>query len=113
MGFFDGRLRLSVLLFCAGLCGTALRGQQITGSLTGSVRDTSGAAVVRTMVRLTNVGTGATQSAPATAAAPDHKQPAVANEPGAEFALFDAFEPLETPAPVVQAPDTTASEVVP
>jgi PAS domain S-box-containing protein len=56
---------------------------------------------------------GATQSAPATAAAPDHKQPAVANEPGAEFALFDAFEPLETPAPVVQAPDTTASEVVP
>jgi PAS domain S-box-containing protein len=51
---------------------------------------------------------GTTQAPPATAAVLDDEQPARANQPGAEFALFDAFaKPLETPAPA------GASEVVP
>jgi len=63
--FLRGRLRLSIVLLpCLAVFGPVLPGQQITGSVTGSVRDSSGAAVVRTAVRLTNSGTGVTQSMP-------------------------------------------------
>src|ERR1019366_6093783 len=37
-------------------------GQQITGTITGSVQDPSGATIVGASVRLTNTGTGATQA---------------------------------------------------
>jgi hypothetical protein len=46
----------SVLLFLA--VGIAVEAQSITGSVTGSVRDTSGGAVTGNEVRLANTGTG-------------------------------------------------------
>jgi hypothetical protein len=50
---------LLVLAFAASPLAFA---QLITGSVTGSVQDTSGAAVAGTAVRLTNTGTGASQT---------------------------------------------------
>jgi len=49
------------LLLGACLWSAAVWAQSITGSVTGVVRDPSGAVVVGTEVRLTNTGTGVTQ----------------------------------------------------
>src|SRR5438128_2559673 len=45
------------------LCAHAGFSQNITGSVTGSVVDSSGASVAGAAVKLTNTGTGITQSA--------------------------------------------------
>lgn len=47
-----------LILLCACLCVEAARAQSITGAVTGTVRDPSGAVVVGTEVRLINSGTG-------------------------------------------------------
>src|SRR5947209_2028116 len=52
-------LKIVVLLFAVGL-GSRVQAQQITGSITWSVLDPSGAGIPGVPVRLTNTGTGAT-----------------------------------------------------
>src|SRR4051812_44215058 len=44
------------------LCAAATMAQQITGSITGTVTDPTGATVSGAAVKLTNMGTGAVQS---------------------------------------------------
>jgi hypothetical protein len=59
------KFRLSYLSLAAVLFTVfwpSASGQQITGSLTGSVTDPSGAAIVGSAIRLTNTGTGVTQT---------------------------------------------------
>src|ERR1700693_4757101 len=54
----------SILQLALAICLTvsAALAQQITGSITGTVADPSGAAVAGAAVKLTNMGTGAVQS---------------------------------------------------
>src|ERR1019366_10396149 len=56
-----------VIAACAalliGVTGVPVAAQLATGTILGTVTDTSGAVVPGTTVRATNVGTGATQSA--------------------------------------------------
>src|SRR5437016_4131556 len=52
-------LQLALAIFLSVSAGLA---QQITGSITGTVADPSGAAVAGAAVRLTNMGTGAVQA---------------------------------------------------
>ena len=52
---------LCALVCLAVLCGPAIQAQMITGSVSGSVRDSSGASVAGTPVKLVNSGTGAVQ----------------------------------------------------
>src|ERR1700728_2787965 len=55
---------LLVLILCAGLNAYA---QQITGTLTGTVKDTQGALVTSATVRATNIDTGLSRSTTTTA----------------------------------------------
>ena len=55
---------LFVLILCAGLNAYA---QQITGTLTGTVKDTQGAVVTSATVRATNIDTGLSRSTTTTA----------------------------------------------
>jgi hypothetical protein len=57
------RSRFSMLLMMVLTCGSFVYAQQITGSITGSVVDTSGATVVGASVKLTNTGTAFAQTA--------------------------------------------------
>jgi len=56
--------RLLVLILCAGLNA---RAQQITGTITGTVKDTQGAVVTSASVKATNVDTGLSRSSATTA----------------------------------------------
>jgi len=51
------------LIFAAGLLTASLAAQAVTGTILGTVTDTSGAAVPGATVTLTNTGTGLTRSA--------------------------------------------------
>src|ERR1700729_337736 len=59
-----GRHFLVVLALIVGLSGLAY-GQQITGSIVGTVKDQQGALVNTATVKATNLDTGFTRSAPA------------------------------------------------
>ena len=54
---------MAVVLMIAG--STAMFGQQITGTLIGTVKDAQGAVINTATVKATNVDTGYTRSAPA------------------------------------------------
>jgi Carboxypeptidase regulatory-like domain len=51
-----------LMLLVVAAWGSAVYAQQITGAVTGTVLDSSGAAVVGTSVKLTNIGTAFTQT---------------------------------------------------
>src|SRR5579863_4399993 len=57
------RFRFSMLLMVVIPWGFSAYAQQITGSITGSVVDSSGATVVGASVKLTNTGTAFAQTA--------------------------------------------------
>src|SRR6516164_7201652 len=57
------RLFLQFVLTAAMICISVCFGQQITGSITGTVTDPAGAAVSGAAAKLTNTGTGLVQNA--------------------------------------------------